>query len=198
MRKATQKVLILSLLGLVSVEVAAQQKAKKDTIKNIDEVVVTALGIKRKNKALGYSTETINSDQLLRTQNTHWTSALEGKVAGLKIQTAGAGPLATPRITLRGDVSMSSMADNQALIVLDGVPLNSRTVGTGTPAYGAGAGGDVPIDYGNDLSSINPDDIESITVLKGPSASALYGSRGALGAIMITTKSGKTKTGRFR
>ncbi len=198
MRKATQKVLILSLAGLVSVEVAAQQKAKKDTIKNIDEVVVTALGIKRKNKALGYSTETINSDQLLRTQNTHWTSALEGKVAGLKIQTAGAGPLATPRITLRGDVSMSSMADNQALIVLDGVPLNSRTVGTGTPAYGAGAGGDVPIDYGNDLSSINPDDIESITVLKGPSASALYGSRGALGAIMITTKSGKTKNGKIQ
>lgn len=197
MRKETQKLLLFSILGLVSVQMAAQQQVKKDTVKTIDEVVVTALGIKRQNKALGYSTETINSEQLLRTQNNHWTGALEGKVAGLKIQTAGAGPLATPRITLRGDVSMNGF-DDQALIVLDGVPMNSRTVGTGTPAYGAGSGGDVPIDYGNDLNSINPDDIESITVLKGPTAAALYGSRGAKGAIMITTKSGKTKQGRIQ
>ena len=189
MRKETQKLLVLSLLGLVSVNLTAQQKAKKDTIKNIDEVVVTALGIKRQNKALGYSTETIDSEQLLRTQNNNWTGALEGKVAGLKIQTAGAGPLASARITLRGDVSMNGFED-QALIVVDGVPMNGRTVGSGTPAYGAGSGGDVPIDYGNDLNSINPDDIESITVLKGPTAAALYGSRGAKGAVMITTKSG--------
>ncbi|WP_027379168.1 SusC/RagA family TonB-linked outer membrane protein [Chryseobacterium daeguense] len=198
MRKETQKLLVLSLLGLVSVNLTAQQKAKKDTIRSIDEVVVTALGIKRQDKSLGYSTETIKSDELLRTQNNNWTGALEGKVAGLKIQTAGAGPLSTPRITLRGDVSMSSMDDNQALIVVDGVPMNSRSVGTGTPAYGAGSGGDLPIDYGNEVSSINPDDIESITVLKGPTAAALYGSRGAKGAIMITTKSGKGKDGKFQ
>lgn len=197
MRKETQKLLVLSLLGLVSVNLTAQQKAKKDTIKNIDEVVVTALGIKRQNKALGYSTETIDSEQLLRTQNNNWTGALEGKVAGLKIQTAGAGPLASARITLRGDVSMNGFED-QALIVVDGVPMNGRTVGSGTPAYGAGSGGDVPIDYGNDLNSINPDDIESITVLKGPTAAALYGSRGAKGAVMITTKSGKNKDGKLQ
>ncbi|MFC5873900.1 TonB-linked outer membrane protein, SusC/RagA family [Chryseobacterium arachidis] len=197
MRKETQKVLILSLLGLVSVNLAAQQKAKRDTIKNIDEVVVTALGIKRQNKALGYSTETIESEQLLRTQNNNWTGALEGKVAGLKIQTAGAGPMATARITLRGDVSMNGFED-QALIVVDGIPMNGRTVGSGTPAYGAGSGGDVPIDYGNDLNTINPDDIESITILKGPTAAALYGSRGAKGAVMITTKSGKNKDGRLQ
>lgn len=111
MRKETQKLLLFSILGLVSVQMAAQQQVKKDTVKTIDEVVVTALGIKRQNKALGYSTETINSEQLLRTQNNHWTGALEGKVAGLKIQTAGAGPLATPRITLRGDVSMNGFDD---------------------------------------------------------------------------------------
>ncbi|WP_449399233.1 TonB-dependent receptor plug domain-containing protein [Chryseobacterium wanjuense] len=105
--------------------------------------------------------------------------------------------MASARITLRGDVSMNGFED-QALIVVDGVPMNGRTIGSGTLAYGAGSGGDVPIDYGNDLNSINPDDIESITVLKGPTAAALYGSRGAKGAVMITTKSGKNKDGKLQ
>ncbi|CEJ70166.1 hypothetical protein BN1195_02471 [Chryseobacterium oranimense G311] len=95
MRKETQKLLVLSLLGLVSVNLAAQQKVKKDTVKGIDEVVVTALGIKRHDKSLGYSTQTIKSEEILKTQNNNWAQALEGKVAGLKVQTAGAGPLGT-------------------------------------------------------------------------------------------------------
>ncbi|MFC3758778.1 SusC/RagA family TonB-linked outer membrane protein [Chryseobacterium tructae] len=197
MRKETQKLLVLSLLGLFSVNLTAQQKAKKDTIKGLDEVVVTALGIKRHDKSLGYSTQTISSDEVLRTQNNNWAQALEGKVAGLKIQTAGAGPLGTSRITLRGDISMS-MGNNDALIVVDGVPLSGRKTGTGTAAYGAGSGGDLPIDYGDSFNSINPDDIESISILKGPTASALYGSRGSRGAIMITTKSGKNKKGKVQ
>jgi TonB-linked SusC/RagA family outer membrane protein len=197
MRKETQKLLVLSLLGLVSVNLAAQQKAKKDTVKGIDEVVVTALGIKRQDKSLGYSTQTIKSEEILKTQNNNWAQSLEGKVAGLKVQTAGAGPLGTSRITLRGDVSMN-MGNNGALIVVDGVPLSDRKTGTGTSAYGAGSGGDLPIDYGDSFNSINPEDIESVTVLKGPSASALYGSRGSRGAIMITTKSGKTKKGKIQ
>ena len=118
MRKETQKLLVLSLLGLFSASLTAQQKAKKDTIKGLDEVVVTALGIKRHDKSLGYSTQTVTSEEILKTQNNNWAQALEGKVAGLKIQTAGAGPLGTSRITLRGDISMS-MGNNDALIVVE-------------------------------------------------------------------------------
>lgn len=197
MRKETQKVLILSLLGLVSVNLAAQQKVKRDTIKNIDEVVVTALGIKRQDKSLGYVAEKVNSGTFEETQNNNWAQSMEGKVAGLKVQTAGAGPLASSRITLRGEKSMV-LDNNYALIVVDGIPLGNSTTGTGTPAYGAGSGGDVPIDLGNGLNSINPDDIESVTVLKGASAAALYGSRAANGALMITTKSGKSKNGKIQ
>ncbi|MEN5310454.1 SusC/RagA family TonB-linked outer membrane protein [Chryseobacterium cucumeris] len=197
MRKETQKLLVLSLLGLVSVNLAAQQKAKKDTIKGIDEVVVTALGIKRYDRALGYVAEKVDAKTFEETQNNNWAQSMEGKVAGLKIQTAGAGPLGTSRITLRGEKSIM-MDHNYALIVVDGVPLGNSTTGSGTAAYGAGSGGDVPIDLGNGLNSINPDDIESVTVLKGASAAALYGSRAANGALMITTKSGKTKNGKLR
>ncbi|WP_292010276.1 SusC/RagA family TonB-linked outer membrane protein [Chryseobacterium sp.] len=196
MRKEKQK-LLLMLLGLVSVNLIAQQKAKKDTIKNIDEVVVTALGIKRQDKALGYVAEKVGSETFEETQNNNWAQSMEGKVAGLKVQTAGAGPLGTSRITLRGEKSIM-MDNNYALIVVDGVPLSNSTTGTGTAAYGAGSGGDVPVDLGNGLNSINPDDIESVTVLKGASAAALYGSRAANGALMITTKSGKSKNGKLQ
>ncbi|MBV8325783.1 SusC/RagA family TonB-linked outer membrane protein [Chryseobacterium sp.] len=197
MRKETQKLLVLSLLGLISVKLTAQQKVKKDTIKGLDEVVVTALGIKRHDRALGYVAEKVEAKTFEETQNNNWAQSMEGKVAGLKIQTAGAGPLGTSRITLRGEKSIM-MDHNYALIVVDGVPMGNSTTGSGTAAYGAGSGGDVPIDLGNGLNSINPDDIESVTVLKGASAAALYGSRAANGALMITTKSGKTKSGRLR
>ncbi|MBB6329064.1 TonB-linked SusC/RagA family outer membrane protein [Chryseobacterium sediminis] len=197
MRKETQKLLVLSLLGFVSVNLAAQQKAKKDTVKGLDEVVVTALGIKRPDRALGYVAEKVEAKTFEETQNNNWAQSMEGKVAGLKIQTAGAGPLGTSRITLRGEKSIM-MDHNYALIVVDGVPMGNSTTGSGTAAYGAGSGGDVPIDLGNGLNSINPDDIESVTVLKGASAAALYGSRAANGALMITTKSGKTKNGKLR
>lgn len=197
MRKETQKLLLLSVLGLVSVKMAAQQQVKKDSVKTIDEVVVTALGIKRQDRSLGYVAETIKSDELLKTQNNNWSQALEGKVAGLKIQTAGAGPLGSSIIKLRGDISMNP-DQNNALIVVDGVPLNNNTTGTGFSSYGAGSKADLPIDYGNGINTINPDDIESITVLKGSTASALYGSRGAGGAVMITTKSGKSRKGKIQ
>ncbi|MDW9382610.1 SusC/RagA family TonB-linked outer membrane protein [Chryseobacterium sp. JV558] len=197
MRKETQKLLVLSLLGFVSVNLAAQQKAKKDTVKGLDEVVVTALGIKRHDRGLGYVAEKVEAKTFEETQNNNWAQSMEGKVAGLKVQTAGAGPLGTSRITLRGEKSIM-MDHNYALIVVDGVPLGNSTTGSGTAAYGAGSGGDVPIDLGNGLNSINPDDIESVTVLKGASAAALYGSRAANGALMITTKSGKTKNGKLR
>ncbi len=197
MHKKTQQIILLSVLGVVSFSnlTAQQTRQKRDTIKNIDEVVVTALGIKRQDKSLGYVAEKVGSEVFEETQNNNWSQALEGKVAGVKIQTAGAGPLGTSRITIRGEKSMN-MNENFALIVVDGIPLGNSTTGTGTPAYGAGSGGDLPIDLGNGLNSINPDDIESVTVLKGASAAALYGSRAANGALMITTKSGKSKKGK--
>lgn len=200
MKRNLQKILFLTLTGMVSVEIAAQQK--QDTIKEkkIEEVVVTALGIKRQDKALGYVAEKLSSETFTETQNNNWAQSMEGKVAGLKIQTAGAGPLGSSRITLRGEKSMF-MDNNHALIVVDGIPISDGprvNSGTGTPAYGAGSGGDLPIDLGNGLNNINPDDIESVTILKGASAAALYGSRAANGAIMITTKSGKSKNGKIQ
>lgn len=167
----------------------------KSNQNSLDEVVVTALGIKREERGLGFSTETINGEALTDSRSNNWATALSGKVAGLNITSAGGGPLGTSRISLRGDNSMN-IDGNNALVVLDGVPIGGSATGTGADSYGAGAGSDIPIDFGDAISDINPDDIESVTVLKGPSAAALYGSRGANGALIITTKSGtKQKKG---
>lgn len=197
MRKETQKILTIPIVLLLSAKMVAQQNVKKDSVANIQEVVITALGIQRQDKSLGYVAEKVKGEVFENIQNNNWAQGLEGRVAGLKIQSTGAGPLGSSRITLRGEKSMSP-DNNYALIVVDGVPLSNSTTGTGTPAYGAGSGGDVPIDLGNGLNSINPDDIESVTVLKGASAAALYGARAANGALMITTKSGKSKNGKVR
>ncbi len=200
MKRNIQKILVLVLSGIVTVEVAAQTRQDSLKEQKIEEVVVTALGIKRQDKSLGYVAETVGSETFEETQNNNWVQSMEGKVAGLKVQTAGAGPLGSARITLRGEKSMF-MDNNYALIVVDGIPLSDGprvNSGTGTPAYGAGSGGDLPIDLGNGLNSINPDDIESVTVLKGASAAALYGSRAANGALMITTKSGKSRNGKLQ
>lgn len=200
MKRNLQKILVFVLTGAVSVEMAAQKSRDTITEKKIEEVVITALGIKRQDKSLGYVAETVGAETFEETQNNNWVQSMEGKVAGLKVQTAGAGPLGSARITLRGEKSMF-MDNNYALIVVDGIPLSDGprvNSGTGTPAYGAGSGGDLPIDLGNGLNSINPDDIESVTVLKGASAAALYGSRAANGALMITTKSGKSKNGKLQ
>lgn len=197
MKRKLQTIIALVLTGTVAVETAAQSRL--DTIKErkIDEVVVTALGIKREQKALGFSAKKVDEETFEKAQYNNWATAMEGKVAGLKVLTASAGPLETARIKLRGETSMSA-SDNFALIVIDGIPVDQTlTKGTGSAAYGAGAGGDLPVDYGNILNAINPEDIESVTVLKGASAAALYGERGANGAIMITTKSGKGKNGKL-
>lgn len=164
--------------------------------KDLNEVVVTALGIKREEKALGYSVSTIKEDQLTQAMPNNWSDALKGKVAGLNILQSGSGPLNSARINLRGDRSLDPNK-NEALVVIDGVPMINGKVSSGVDqAYGAGASGadkDIPIDFGNGLGDINPDDIESVTVLKGAAATALYGSRAGNGALIITTKSGKRK-----
>ncbi|MBP1678044.1 MAG: TonB-dependent receptor plug [Bacteroidetes bacterium] len=153
----------------------------------LDGVVVTALGIKREEKGLGYSTRGVDGDMISNTSPNNWSSALSGKVAGLSVSSPG-GPLSSSRISLRGDVSLN-VDGNSALIIVDGVPMSSPQSNPGV-AYGAGSAAELSVDYGNGFSDINPNDIENIQVLKGASATALYGTRAANGVIMVTTKSG--------
>lgn len=160
----------------------------EDDAVEINNVVVTALGIKREEKGLGYATQTVGGEDITATMPSNWSLGLQGEVAGLNVTTAG-GPLSSTQINLRGNVSMN-MDGNGALIVVDGVPLSSPMNNPGG-SYGAGGNSEGSVDYGNGFSDLNPDDIESIQVLKGASASALYGSRAANGVIMVTTKSGR-------
>lgn len=122
--------------------------------KELENVVVTALGISRKQKALGYSVQSISEADLNDARSNNWSSALSGKVAGLNLISAGSGPLNSTRISLRGDASMNPDGNN-ALIVVDGIPKNSTMTSSGVNnAYGAGSGNDIPIDFGNGISDI--------------------------------------------
>lgn len=160
----------------------------------MEGVVVTALGIKRQEKALGYSTTTIQAEKLTEAMSSNWTDALSGKVAGLNLIRSGSGPTSSNAIILRGENNLTG--SNEALIVVDGVVINHgsgrRTAVRGETAYGTGSD-NMPADYGSSINDLNPEDIESVTVLKGPGAAALYGERGANGALIITTKSGSSK-----
>ncbi|HET8828117.1 MAG TPA: TonB-dependent receptor plug domain-containing protein, partial [Pelobium sp.] len=156
----------------------------------LTEVVVTALGIKREEKALGYAVTTLGGDQLTDAVSNNWTDALSGKVAGLNLVRSNGGPSGSNKIILRGENNLTG--DNEALIVVDGVVINNgsgRSTASGTGGY---LSEETPVDFGNGIGDLNPEDIESVTVLKGPGAAALYGQRGANGAVIITTKSGKT------
>lgn len=161
----------------------------------LNDVVVTALGIKREERGLGYATQTVDGDMVSGTMPANWSSALNGKVAGLSVVSPG-GPLGSSRISLRGDVSLNQN-DNNALVVVDGVPMSSPMTNPGV-AYGAGSSSELSVDYGNGFSDINPEDIESVQVLKGASATALYGTRAANGVIMVTTKTGSKAKKRNR
>lgn len=162
--------------------------------KEMDAVVVTALGITRKEKSLGYSATTIQGEQITEAMPANWTDALSGKVAGLNMVRSGSGPTASNKIILRGENNLTG--DNEALIVVDGVVINQgsgrRNAIAGEVVYGVSSD-NMPADYGSSINDINPEDIESVTVLKGPGAAALYGQRGANGAVIITTKSGNAK-----
>ncbi len=189
---APDAILIISSIGFISREVKAADAASvsltTDT-KNMNEVVVTALGIRRAEKSLGYAAQSVSENAVKDAKANNWVNTLSGKVAGLNIQGTGSGPIGSSRITLRGESSLN-LDNNQALIVVDGVPVSSRITGTG---YKAHLAADSPVDFGSTVSDINPDDIEKITVLKGAGATALYGSRAAGGAIIITTKTGARK-----
>ena len=194
-------VLVFSFLGFKTQELKWNGRTVIDVTleeerQELEGVVVTALGIKREEKGLGYSTQTVTEKMMSDATPTNWSSALVGKVAGANILSTSSGPISSARITLRGDASLN-IDGNNALIVLDGVPLNSQMTGDGSNSYGAGGGGDVPVDYGNGIADINPDDIASIQVLKGATAAALYGSRAANGVMLVTTKSGVNKKKKY-
>ncbi|MFC3417850.1 SusC/RagA family TonB-linked outer membrane protein [Algoriphagus hitonicola] len=153
----------------------------------LNEVVVTALGVERETKALGYSVQEVQGDQFTEARETNVINSLSGRVAGVQITNGSSGLGGSTRVTIRGESSLNINA-NQPLFVVDGVPISNNVVGS------SGSGGQ-EVDYGNAAGEINPDDVASMTVLKGPAAAALYGSRAANGAILITTKSGKGKKG---
>nr|MCU0340531.1 carboxypeptidase-like regulatory domain-containing protein [Spirosomataceae bacterium] len=157
----------------------------------LQEVVVTALGIKKEAKKLGYATTTIAPAAMTENRTPNFINALQGKIAGVNISGLGTGPAGTSKIRIRGQSSISGQ--NNPLIVINGVPIDNTNFGT-NPGNAASdnsigvRGGGNTSDGGDGLSSINPDDIESMTVLKGATAAALYGSRAKDGVIMITTK----------
>jgi len=192
-------VLIISSVGFAPVEEKVGNRTQlrislSETAQEMETVVVTALGIKRDQKALGYATTTISSEDINNAPSSNWTDALSGKVAGLNLVRSNSGPTGSNKIILRGENNLTG--DNEALIVVDGVVINQgsgrRTSVNGEAIYGTGSD-NMPADYGSGLNDINPEDVESVTVLKGPGAAALYGERGLNGAIIITTKSGSAK-----
>lgn len=153
----------------------------------IDEVVVTGMGIKRERKALGYSFQEVKSEQLLDAKENNIANALVGKVSGLQVIKGSNGPASSTKLTLRGNNSLTG--DNQPLIVVDGVPVNNFLGAKNNDVWNPS------LDMGSGLGDINPEDIESMSVLKSGAASAIYGSRAGNGAIVITTKSGKAQKG---
>ena len=148
----------------------------------LSEVVVTAMGIKRDRKALGYEVGEVKGEDLTRVKDVNVTNSLAGRVAGLVVQETAGGSSGSTRVVLRGTTEITG--DNQPLYVIDGVPLDNTNYGQ--------AGTEGGYDLGNGVSSLNPDDIESMSVLKGPAAAALYGSRASHGVILITTKKANT------
>ena len=152
---------------------------------SLDEVIVTALGVKRNTKALGYSVTEVDGNAISANPSTNAINALQGKVAGVMVTGSAMGAKGSSRVVIRGASSLTG--NNQPLYVVDGITINNDNLGA------AGTWGGT--DFGDGVSSINPDDVESISVLKGGAAAALYGSRASNGVIIITTKNGLGKEG---
>ncbi|MBL7698189.1 MAG: SusC/RagA family TonB-linked outer membrane protein [Chitinophagaceae bacterium] len=155
---------------------------KLDT-RNMSEVVVTAFGVERSKRALGYSTQSVDGSKLAEAREPNVANALKGKVAGVHINGSSAGAAGSSFVVIRGNSSLTG--NNQPLYVVDGVPIDNQTLGS--PGIFSGQR-----DFGDGIGDINPDDIENVSVLKGPAAAALYGARGAHGVILITSKKGKS------
>ena len=186
-------VLVVSYVGMTPKEVAVSTQRITVVLESsvaLDEVVVTALGITREKKALGYGVTEVKSEELVTSRGglSSPITALQGKVSGLQIAGSSGNMGGSSKVLIRGNSSISG--NNQPLFVIDGVPIEGTDFNSTDTQRGGGG-----YDYGNLIQDINPDDIESLSVLKGPNASALYGSRAANGVIMITTKKGKKGEG---
>lgn len=189
---STGEVIQFSMVGYTSQRITVGNQARinitlEQDASELGEVVVTALGIERERRSLGYAVQEVRGTTLADARETNVTNALSGKVAGLQVARSSNGAGASAKIVLRGFNSFTG--DNQPLIVVDGTPINNFT---GTESNGFWSPG---YDQGNGLGDINPEDIESMSVLKGPSAAALYGTRAGNGVILITTKSGQQRNG---
>ena len=195
---AKYDVLIFSYVGMKSKEVSVEDKTSIDVVLepdvlNIEGAVVTAIGIKRETKALGYSVSEVSDEEITRTQNTNLVNALSGKVAGIQVTNSSGAAGGASFITVRGVASI--LGNNQPLFVVDGVPINNDQFFSGNPdnAENNLLEG---VAYSNRAIDLNPEDIESISVLKGGAATALYGVRAANGAVVITTKKGVATRGK--
>ncbi|GAA3636416.1 SusC/RagA family TonB-linked outer membrane protein [Flavivirga jejuensis] len=155
----------------------------------LDEVIITALGLKRDTKELGYAVQAIKSESLTEVRTVNFLDNLQGKLAGVTVSQGATGVGSSSKITIRGEASFSN---NNPLFVVDGIPINNETVFNFTNEAAAGF---QEIDFGNGAMEVNPDDIESVTVLKGANAAALYGTRASNGVIVIKTKDGSSKKG---
>ena len=185
---ATATRLVFRFIGMKTVEEMIDGRTTINVVLEpdllgIDEVVVTALGITREKKALGYSVQDVSGDELNRAKETNIVNALQGKISGVQITNASGAVGASSQILIRG---INSFGDNQPLWVVDGTPISNSS---------SGAGQWSGVDYGNNASDIDPENIESISILKGANAAALYGSRARNGVVMITTKKGKARQG---
>lgn len=183
----TGATLVISYLGHKTMEVAVPANGNvsvtlESESKQIEEVVVTALGIRRSEKALSYNVQKVGTDDLTTVKSTNFMNSLNGKVAGININASSAGMGGATRVVMRGPKSISQ--SNQALYVIDGVPITNTSHGETGGMYASQPGSE-------GIADINPEDIESISVLSGPAAAALYGSAAAQGVVMITTKKGK-------
>ena len=182
--------LIVSYVGMVTREIKVGGKPVNVTLEGgnaLDEVVVTALGIKREKKSLGYAVDDINAEELMKNKNTNAINSLAGKIAGVSITQSSGSAGAGSQIILRGGTSLER--DNQPLFVVDGVIYDNSTSSIGNSAYDGMLAN--ATSNSNRIMDINPEDIENMSVLKGPAAAALYGSRAAAGVVLITTKQGK-------
>ena len=185
-------VLVFTLVSYKKIEVTVGQRSTIDVTMTseagaLEEVVVTALGIKREKKSLGYAVQEIKGDAIVEAREPNLANSLSGKVAGLQVLKSSNGPAGSSKIILRGYNSLTG--DNQPLIVVDGVPVSNFTGASNNDYWNPS------LDMGNGMADINSEDIASLSVLKGPSASALYGSRAGNGVILITTKTGKRNNG---
>ncbi|MDY7394308.1 SusC/RagA family TonB-linked outer membrane protein [Aureibaculum sp. 2210JD6-5] len=188
-------VLQFSFIGYTAQEIAVNGQTTINVVlaesaEALDEVVVTALGISREKKALGYAISELSSEDLNVAKEPNVVNSLSGKVAGVVLTQSTSGPAGGTRVVIRGNNSITG--NNQPLYVVDGVPIDNSGIGS---AAGNGGGEFSRSDYGTGVSDINPEDIETMSVLKGPNAAALYGSRASNGVILITTKKGKMNQG---